>query len=30
MNDDSPIASKIIAGVAVCLIIGMLILWAAI
>lgn len=30
MNNDSPIISKIIAGVAVCIIFGMLLLWAAI
>ena len=30
MNDDSPIAAKIVAGVAMCLIVGMLLLWAAI
>lgn len=29
MNNDSPIAAKIVAGVAVCLIFGMLLLWAA-
>lgn len=30
MNDNSPIISKIVAGVAMCLIVGMLLLWAAI